>query len=171
MIKIDSDGAHLKWDDSKGGYVCIFYDKDNKDSVYLKYSDYGNKFLNYNKDVSFIEESKSYQYYPVSKIGVTKGCFENSIAENFFEDCKKYDEEQPFLLDPNVKQKAEILDDSKKKLGECDKLYFISSKKSRARKVLYNQWLTTIILGIFISIFDIGLTIFGFLLLMDSNRI
>ena len=171
LIKIDTDGAHLKWDDSKGGYVCIFYDKDNKDSVYLKYSDYGNKFLNYNKDVSFIEESKSYQYYLVGTYGITTGCFKNSNAESFWEDCKRYDEGQPFLPDSAVKQKAEIYDDSEQKLGECDKLYFISNKKSRAKKVLYNQWLTTIILGIFISIFDIGLTIFAFLLLMDSNKI
>ena len=171
LIKVDSEGAHLKWDDSKGGYVCIFYDKDNKDSVYLKYSDYGSKYLNYNKDVYFKEDSKRYEYYRVGTVGITTGCFENSNPENFWENCKSYDEGQPFLPDPDVKQKAEIYDDSEKKLGECDKLYFIVENKSNAKKILYNQWLTTIILGIFISIFDIGLTIFGFLLLMDLNKI
>jgi hypothetical protein len=37
--KIDSEGAYMKWDESKDSYVCIFYDQDNKDSLYLKYSD------------------------------------------------------------------------------------------------------------------------------------
>ena len=57
-IRIDSDGSFLKWDNSRNSYVCTFYDKDNKDSLYLKYSDYGNKFLNYNKDVYFMEQEK-----------------------------------------------------------------------------------------------------------------
>ena len=57
-IRIDSDGSFLKWDNSRNSYVCTFYDKDNKDSLYLKYSDYGNKFLNYNKDIYFKEREK-----------------------------------------------------------------------------------------------------------------
>ena len=39
-LKLDSDGAILEWDNNKNSYVCLFYDKDNKDSVHLKYSDY-----------------------------------------------------------------------------------------------------------------------------------
>ena len=68
MIKVDSESAHLKWDDSKGGYVCIFYNKDKKDSVYLKYSDYGNKYLNYNKDIYFIQESKDYKFFYLKEL-------------------------------------------------------------------------------------------------------
>jgi hypothetical protein len=40
-----SDGAVLEWKDNK--YVCIFYDKDNKDKLYRKFSNYGVKYLNY----------------------------------------------------------------------------------------------------------------------------
>ena len=36
-----SDGAVLEWKDNK--YVCIFYDKDNKDKLYRKFSNYGVK--------------------------------------------------------------------------------------------------------------------------------
>ena len=145
LIKVDSESAHLKWDDSKGGYVCIFYNKDKKDSVYLKYSDYGNKYLNYNKDIYI-------------------GCAIASTSDNFWHDCKTYDEGHPYS---NVK--LQIRDESRNILGECDKLYLVLNSESNTRKILYDQWLTTIILGVFIFLLDIGLTIFGFLLLFDSN--
>lgn len=40
-----SNGADLEWKDNK--YVYIFYDKNNKDKLYLKYSNYDVKYLNY----------------------------------------------------------------------------------------------------------------------------
>ena len=56
--RIDSDGAFLKGDDSKKSYVCIFYKKDKEDSLYRRYSDYGNKYLNYNSDIQFAADKK-----------------------------------------------------------------------------------------------------------------
>ena len=41
-IRTTSDGAFMKWKDGK--YVCIFYDENNKDKLYRRYSDYGNKY-------------------------------------------------------------------------------------------------------------------------------
>ena len=38
----------------------MFYSKNRKDSFYLKYSGYENKYLIYNKDTFFMEESKKY---------------------------------------------------------------------------------------------------------------
>ena len=35
--------------------VYIFYKKDNEDSIYLKYSNYNNKYLNYKKEVALAE--------------------------------------------------------------------------------------------------------------------
>ena len=35
--------------------------------------------------------------------------------------------------------------------------------------LLYNSWVTTIVLGCFICILDIGLAIFGFLIFKDSD--
>ena len=165
LIKVDSESAHLKWDDSKGGYVCIFYNKDKKDSVYLKYSDYGNKYLNYNKDIYFIEESKDYKYFLSQGLGFIVGCTIDSRSDNFWDEYKTYDEGHPYS---NVK--LQIRDESRNIVGEYDKLYLVLNSNSNTRKNLYDQWLTTIILGVFISLLDIGLTIFGFLLLLDSNN-
>lgn len=50
----------MEWDDNKKTYICIFNDKDNKDSVYLKYSDYRNKYLNYKKDVAYAIYEKNF---------------------------------------------------------------------------------------------------------------
>ena len=41
LMAIDSDGAFMEWKENR--YVCIFYDKNNKDKLYRKYSNYGNK--------------------------------------------------------------------------------------------------------------------------------
>ena len=49
--RIDSEGGILEWDSDR--YKCIFYDKDDKDSIIIRFSDYGNKYLNYYKDVHF----------------------------------------------------------------------------------------------------------------------
>jgi len=171
LIKVDSEGAYLKWDDSKDGYVCIFYDKNNKDSLYLKYSDYGNKYLNYNKD-SFFKEDYKYALMSTSNVAGLKssGCLRTltpNDIKDLWKDCKDYDEGQPLQI--TNQKKAKIYDASGTKLGECDKLLSFDDTLSKVKKNLYNQWLTTIILGIFISILDIGLTIFGFLLLFDSN--
>ena len=42
--RIDSDGAFLEWNSGKNRYTCIYYKQDDEDSLYLKYSDYGNKY-------------------------------------------------------------------------------------------------------------------------------
>jgi hypothetical protein len=66
--KIKANGAYAKWDDSKKGYVCLFYEKDNEDSFYLKYSDYGNVHLNYRTKDQYAEKEKNYKYM------TTNGC-------------------------------------------------------------------------------------------------
>ena len=48
-----------KWDDSKKGYVCIYYDKNNEDSFY---SDYGNIHLIYLSKDLYPEEEKNYKF-------------------------------------------------------------------------------------------------------------
>ena len=159
-IRIDSDGSYLKWDDSRNSYVCKFYDKDNEDSVYLKYSDYGNKFLNYNKDVYFKEEEKKYEYYET----VYGGCNHLISSSNLFDICKKYDEKK------NPLGKLEYFDDEGNKKGICNKLYYIEDVRDNSNKKIYDHWLTTIILSCFIFIFDIALALFGFLLMSNSNK-
>ena len=93
----------MEWDDNKKSYICIFYDKDNKDSLYLKYSDYRNKYLNYKKDVAYATYEKNFKYQK------NKGCILEDmnfnyvrrlayyvdpydIYEEFWEICKRLDE-------------------------------------------------------------------------------
>ena len=161
-IRIDSDGSFLKWDNSRNSYVCTFYDKDNEDSLYLKYSDYGNKFLNYNKDVQFMIQEKKYEYKTISD----EGCnLYGTIPSNIFDRCKNFDEKKVSL------GKYEYFDELGNKKGDCNKLYWINDQITyNSRKRIYDHWLTTIILSCFIFIFDIALALFGFLLMSNSNK-
>ena len=101
-MRIDSDGAFLKWNSKKNHYTCIFYKKDDYDSIYLRYSDYGNKYLNYNKDVR--PEEKNYKYQHCTKSDYDY--FRCKDAEE-----KEYPETQ-----------TDILDDQLQPKGKCDKL-------------------------------------------------
>jgi hypothetical protein len=160
-LKIDSDGAVLEWDNSKDSYVCIFYEKDNEESIYRKYSDYGNKYLSYNKDVYFWKEDKKYEIDRCNLFGY-------GISPINYYDCEGYDDKtrprkpkQPYL-DPN---------DPTKKLGDCNKLYYFdTNNSSNYNKILYDRWLTSIILSCFIFLLNIGLAIFGFLLFNGSGK-
>jgi hypothetical protein len=150
-MRIDSDGAFLKWNSKKNHYTCIFYKKDDYDSIYLRYSDLGNKYLNYNKDVRPEEKNYKYQY-----------C--KSLDLDYF-DCKDAEENE------YTESQKEFLDGQLKPKGKCDKLIFSSPEnyKDNSFKVRYDRWLTTIIFSCFIFLLDIGLAIFGFLNLSDSK--
>jgi len=108
------DGAYLKWKDGK--YVFIFYDKDNKDKLYRKYSDYGNKYLNYHY---FDSENKDDKYYKYQNIDSpsnprSSGCsssFSNLNGKKMWETCKNYDEGNVFtkkykITDENGNEKG-----------------------------------------------------------------
>ena len=155
-ITTKSDGAYLEWKDGK--YVCIFYDKDNKDKLYRKYSDYGNKYLNY---YHFDSKNKDDNYY---KYKSCSNYFSGLKGISFWKTCKDYDEGKN-----TISTKYKILDDNNNEKGECDKLYAIESNTTEEKKNLYNFWLTTIVLGCFIFVLDIGLAIFGFLIFKDSK--
>lgn len=170
-IRIDSDGSILKFDNSRNSYVCTFYDKDDNDWVFLKYSDYGIKFLNYNKDVYFKEQEKKYEYYTIDLTGLTNGASGCNLYEptgmslyTVLGNCKSYDEKTDFL------RKREYYDELHNKKGDCNKLYYIDNVENNSKKRLYDHWLTTIILSCFIFIFDIALALFGFLLMSNSNK-
>ena len=161
-LKIDSDGAVLEWDNSKDSYVCIFYEKDNEESIYRKYSDYGNKYLSYNKDVYFWEEDKKYEIN-----GCNLYSYGGSSPIDYY-DCESYDDKtrprkpKRSYYDPN---------DFTKKLGDCNKLYYFdANNSSNYNKILYDRWLTSIILSCFIFLLNIGLAIFGFLLFNGSGK-
>lgn len=159
-IKTKSDGAYLEWKDNK--YVCIFYDKDNKDKLYRKYSDYGNKYLNYYHLDSKNKDDEYYKYTYCSKpISGLKG-------KEMWAKCKDYDEG----IDASMKTKQKFKDENGNDKGECDKMYAIenSSFLTEEKINLYNSWVATVVLGCFIFALDIGLAIFGFLIFNDSKE-
>ena len=172
-LKLDSDGAILEWDNNKNSYVCLFYDKDNKDSVHLKYSDYNNKYLGYTKEFNFREEEKNYEFYDINFIDLSnnEGCNIDSledissgfVEEYFYNYCKQLQE------GTNTFPKISYNDDSAN-LKECKKIFYVGYEYDYEYKILYDRWLTTIIFSCVIALLDIGLAIFGFLLMSNSNK-
>ena len=184
-LRIDSDGANLEWTGSN--YECIFYDSDNKYSLFRRYSDYGNKFLNYKKEVIYSDEDKNYEYLqcssPLSSYSPNYGpnpgySFGSSLNLNlgtindnevrqiltYNELCKNFKEKKLFST------LTTYMDDKGNKLGDCKKLYQFSYSDDYERKNLYDRWLTTIILSCFILLFNIGVAIFGFLIFNSSGH-
>ena len=158
--KIRADGAYAKWDDSKKEYVCLFYEKDNEDSLYLTYSDYGNKHLNYRTKDLYAEEKKNYKYM------TTHGCATNTYPSQA--GCKLLDEAN----NPSSNEKDSYYDSSENRnneKGKCDYLYYFDSGADNSKRNIYDRWVTTIVLGCFIFVLDIGLAIFGFLIFKDGG--
>jgi len=159
LKKIKANGAFAKWDDDKKGYVCIFYEKDNEDSLYLTYSDYGNKHLNYLTKNKYAEENKYYEFF---------GCEDSSSYNNF--NCKSADEsnnlnqqKKPYYDGPSTKT-------NRAKKGDCKYLYYYDNNAdSYKKKNIYDRWVITIVFGSFIFVLDIGLAIFGFLIFKDGG--
>ena len=132
-----SDGAVLKWKDNK--YICIFYDKDNKDKFYRKYSNYGVKYLNY-YNLNYKDKDDEYYKY-------TQCILSSSIN---WENCKKYDEGTLSFSS----SKIEMTDNGNKK-GECDKIYLVEYSNTIEKKKLYDYWVLTIVFGcLFVDVDD-----------------
>ena len=160
LKKIRADGAFAEWDDSKKVYVCLYYEKDNEDSLYLTYSDYGNKHLNYRTKDQYPKENENYEYY---------GCDDNYFSYSYT-NCKIADESN----NPNG-IKISYFDapygtPNRNKKGDCDYLYYYdTSATDYSKKNIYDRWVTTIVFGCFIFVLDLGLAIFGFLIFKDGG--
>ena len=173
--RIDSDGAFLEWDDSKNSYVCIFYKKDNEDSLYRRYSDYGNKYLNYNSDIKFATERKNYKYnggcqYTGGEPSSNFNLLLSGVTYNFYESCKLLDEGKIKYSTSNAKTPY-YPPSSTQKEGDCDKRFYIDSSREDDYDFQnqYDKYVTSLVLGCFIILLDIGLAIFGFLLFKEGN--
>ncbi len=159
-LATDSDGAYMEWNGNK--YVCIFYDKDNKDKLYQKYSNYGNKYLNYYHFNSKDKDEEYYKYKSEDIYGYGEsGCYSPGTVN--WKNCKDYDESTTSIT------QTKIYDKERKEIGKCDKLYLIKGKSTDERKNLYNSWVTTIVFGCFIFVLDAVLAVFGFLVYKDSS--
>ena len=172
--RIDSDGAYLEWNKGKNRYTCIYYDKDDEDAIYLRFSDYGNKYLNYKKDVYFAKDEKNFEHnqehsYIHSEYA---GCYLNSISIPI-PNCQKLNDESNDNLPSSVKTQKKYYDttqDSEPEKGTCNKIFIESFPDSNTYKIIYDRWLTTIILDCFVMLLNIGLSIFGFLLFSKSSE-
>ena len=161
IIFTQDDGAFAKWEDSKNGYVCLFYEKDNEDSLYLTYSDYGNKHLNYRTKDKYAEEEENYKFISPN------GCI-GSISSYDYTECKRRDELNDLAGNKRSYYDSTLNRNNKK--GECDYLYYYdSSATTYKKKNIYDRWVTTIVLGCFIFVLDLGLAIFGFLIFKDGG--
>ena len=173
--RIDSDGAFLEWDDSKKSYVCIFYKKDKQDSLYRRYSDYGNKYINYNSDIEFATEKKNYKYnggcqYSAGEPNSNFKLTLSGVIYNFYESCKLLDEGK--INYPASKEKISYYPPSStQKEGDCDKIFYLDSNSNTdyEYKNKYDKYVTSLVLGCFIILLDIGLAVFGFLLFKEGN--
>ena len=142
--KIDGDGAFAELEGGK--YKCLYYDDKtlNIYSFYAKYSDFGKKQYNYNKDLE--EDLKKVQ-----------SCREDPRV------CTIYDSDIDFRVG---KEYYEPLSIPKNEGNDCKFLYTIDTLTNQGidKKDISYRFLTTLILSIFVCLANIGLALFGFLL-------
>ena len=156
--KIRGDGVFAEWDDSKKVYVCLYYEKDNEDSLYLTYSDYGNKYLNYRTKDEYPKENENYEYY---------GC---RASPYNYATCKANDESNNQNGIKISYYDGPVTDLNRNKKGDCDYLYYYDTNAAGYKKKnIYDRWVTTIVFGCFIFVLDLGLAIFGFLIFKDGG--
>ena len=126
-----------------GGNYILLAENENGDNVeYVKYKDLGKKQYNYN--------SKYYEIYMKN--------YPHSSSQDFSK-CN---------INSGYDVNAGPHDDDD---GQpCDYLYYTPTS-SVENKYIYDRWLTSLILGVFIFICDIALGIFGFLLFMQKGEV
>ena len=139
ITKRDGDGVFAEKDGSD--YKCIYYDSEyNIYALYAKYSDLGKKQYNYNKDlIKTVNEAGNcvgYASYCESNGKITAGSTKNNRHGN------------PIIIPPT---------------SDCDKLY-AETEDGIENKDISDRFLTTLLLGLFVCLANIGLAIFGFLL-------
>ena len=153
-LKLDKNREIAKWTGTK--YECLFYDKDDDDSIYAKWSDLGKKQYNYHKDFSFPDDNSKYN------------------------DCKNFRMIIEQLSQAGPVNYPTELDElcgndfgslSKTQLNNCDYLFYGEGDDINgvSNKYVYDKWVTTIIFGCIIILLNIGLAVFGFLMFKDSG--
>ena len=168
-LKAKSNGVYLEWNEDKKSYVCIFYNKDNRDSVFIKFSDYGKKYLNYNKKYLFSNEEKEYEINYCRKDASFDFTSGSGNPKNFWEKCKLLDEKTA-TYSYNGKM-FEYYDDNLKKVGDCKTLRFYNNIIDSNYKNIYDYWVTTIVFSCIILVLEIGLVIFGILLINERKNL
>ena len=135
--------ADKHWNGEK--YIFDYDENEEKKDYeikYIKYKDLGKKQYNYDSEIAKISDSVLHYCNP--------GALTNSFSEE--------NAQHKIVYPVGTPQK------------ECD--YVWSSEnpnQSIDNKFLYDRWLTNIILSIILSLFALGMSIFGFLLFKNSS--
>ena len=149
IIKLNKGKDFYELKDNK--YECLYYEKDNEDSLYAKYNDLGKKQYNYHKDYEFEDDDSDYEKCRIDNIPG----FDDSQAYilNIISYCKN----PPSKISNNG--------------NDCKFLYSGGDHNSDEfiYKYGYDKWVTNIIFGCFIIALNIGLAIFGFLLFKQTD--
>lgn len=152
--KLFENSAYMKWDGTK--YIYTYtkeeYDKD-PNVVYAKYKDLGKRQYNYNSDLYKQSQDINSEFY---------NCHQFNIALNSYHtDFSSYNSIKHYTND-NTK--------------DCQYLWEANGQnidikyQDSSNKYLYDRWITTIILGVFISLFDIMLSLIGIFMLMSGSN-
>lgn len=139
--RINSDGFAIITE--KGKYKCIYFEKDNPESLYLRYADFGNNYLGYDKTPVSVYEKKN------------KNCSISRLDTS----------------DPSDYYLACLEIDFKDKIKHCDRFYYHSKYfSSNTYRTIYNCWLITLFFSFLISILNLGLAFLGFTLIKQTNE-
>ena len=154
ILKLDKNREIAKWTGTK--YECLFYDKDDDDSIYAKWSDLGKKQYNYHKDFSFPDDNSKYNDCKNFRMIIEQL---NQAGPDYY----------PTELDELCGNGFGSL--SKSQLNNCDYLFYGEGDDINgvSNKYVYDKWVTTIIFGCIIILLNIGLAVFGFLMFKDSG--
>ena len=152
ILKLDKNREIAKWTGTK--YECLFYDKDDDDSIYAKWSDLGKKQYNYHKDFSFSDDNSKYNDCKNFRMIIEQL---NQAGPDYY----------PTELDELCGNGFGSL--SKSQLNNCDYLFYGEGDDINgvSNKYVYDKWVTTIIFGCIIILLNIGLAVFGFLMFKD----
>ena len=142
VIKADENGVYANWNPANNVYICKFYKENDINSMKAKYSEYGKKQYNYNKD-SYINSEDSER----------KRCSNN----DYYNKCEN---QNNFTL-----TSYPTYGNDRKR---CEKIY-IEPKSDYKNKDLNDRWLTTIILSAIIILCTICIALFGFLIFKEGG--
>ena len=151
--RLFENGAYMKLDGDK--YIYAYtkeeYDKD-PNIVYAKYKDLGKKQYNYNSDLYKQSQNINSEFY---------NCCLFSKVGSYHIDFSRYSKET--YTNNEGSKICQYLWENKGANIEI-------SYQDSSNKYLYDRWITTIILGVFIALFEILLSLLGIFLIMNESN-
>ena len=151
--RLFENGAYMKLDGDK--YIYAYtkeeYDKD-PNIVYAKYKDLGKKQYNYNSDLYKQSQNINSEFY---------NCCLFSKVGSYHIEFSGYSK-QTYTNNEGSKICQYLWEDKGSNIE--------ISYQDSSNKYLYDRWITTIILGVFIALFEILLSLLGIFLIMNESN-